>query len=189
MTGRAQKVCIGSSLSTALSITHGLPQGATLSPLLFCIYTNDFPTVTQTCNLNSFVDDSKISLSFPVEEMSEAKYKLETDLRLVAEWCCKNSLLINPEKTKFMLVGSRQLLKAIPENMSLKFLNKTIVSATFIKDLGITIDHNLTYSKHISQLTSECMAKLCQINWVKHCFDPNTLTSIICAGKLYYGSG
>ena len=65
--------------------------------------------------------------------------------------------------------------------MSLKFLNKTIVPATFIKDLGITIDHNLTYSKHISQLTSECMAKLCQINRVKHCFDPNALTYIICA--------
>ena len=35
------------------------------------------------------------------------------------------------------------------------------------------------------------MAKLCQINRVKHCFDPNTLTYIICAvvmGKLYYGS-
>ena len=192
MTGRVQKVRIGSSLSTALSITHGLPQGAILSPLLFCIYTNDLPTVTQTCDLNSFVDDSKISLSFSVEEMSEAKYKLETDLRFVAEWCCKNSLLINPEKTKFILVGSRQLLKSIPENISLKFLNKTIVPATFIKDLGITIDHNLTYGKHISQLTSECMAKLCQINRVKHCFDPNTLTYIICAvvmGKLiYYGS-
>ena len=75
--------------------------------------------------------------------------------------------------------------------MSLKFLNNTIVPATFIKDLGITIDHNLTYSKHISQLTSKCMAKLCQINPVKHCFDPNTFTYIICAvvmGKLYYGS-
>ena len=61
LTGRAQKVLIGSSLSTALSITHGLPQGAILSPLLFCIYTNDLPTVTQTCDLNSFVDHSKIS--------------------------------------------------------------------------------------------------------------------------------
>ena len=86
LTGRAQKVRIGSSLLTALSITHGLPQGAILSPLLFCIYTNDLPTVTQTCDLNSFVDNSKISLSFPVEEISEAKYKQETDIRFVAEW-------------------------------------------------------------------------------------------------------
>ena len=51
--------------------------------------------MTQTCYLNSFVDDSKICLSFPIEEMSQAKRKLETDLRLVTEWCCQNSLLIN----------------------------------------------------------------------------------------------
>ena len=97
---------------------HGVPQGAILSPLLFCIYTNDLPTVTQSCDLNSFVDDSKISLSFSVKEVSDAKHKLETDLRLVAEWCCKNSLLINPEKTKFLLVGTRQLLNLLSDDMS-----------------------------------------------------------------------
>ena len=147
-----------------------------MSPLLFCIYTNDLPTVTQTSELNSYVDDSKISLSFPIEDALEAKHKLELDLRLVAEWCCKNALLINPGKTKFLLVGTRQLLNSLPENMSLNFLNKTIDPVTFTKDLGITLDCKLTYNEHISHLTSACMAKLCQINRVKHCFDRNMLT-------------
>ena len=143
LTRRFQKVRIGSSLSAAPPITHGVPQGAILSPLLFCIY-NDLPTVTQSCDLNSFVDDSKISLSFSVKEVSDAKHKLETDLRLVAEWCCKNSLLINPEKTKFLLVGTRQLLNSLSDDMSLNFLNKTIVPVTSISDLGIILDRNLT---------------------------------------------
>ena len=191
LTRRFQKVRIGSSLSAALPITHGVPQGAILSPLLFCIYTNDLPTVTQSCDLNSFVDDSKISLSFSVKEVSDAKHKLETDLRLVAEWCCKNSLLINPEKTKFLLVGTRKLLNSLSDDMSLNFLNKTIVPVTSISDLGIILDRNLTYNEHTTQLSSECMAKLCQINRVKHCFDQTTLIYIICAvvmGKLYYCS-
>ena len=168
-----------------------LRQDAILSTLLFCIYTNDLPTVTQICNLNSFVDDSKISLSFSVDEISEAKHKLETDLRLVAEWCCKNSLLINPEKTRFLLVGTRQLLNLLPENISLNFLNNTVAPVTSVNDLGIALDSNLTYNKHITQLTWECMFKLCQINCVKHCFDRNMLIYIISAtviGKLYYCS-
>ncbi|CAB4003751.1 Hypothetical predicted protein [Paramuricea clavata] len=191
LTRRFQKVRIGSSLSAALPITHGVPQGAILSPSLFCIYTNDLPTVTQSCDLNSFVDDSKISLSFSVKEVSDAKHKLETDLRLVAEWCCKNSLLINPEKTKFLLVGTRKFLNLLSDDMSLNFLNKTIVPVTSISDLGIILDRNLTYNEHIPQLSPECMAKLCQINRVKRCFDQKTLIYIICAvvmGKLYYCS-
>ena len=47
---------------------------------IWVIQTNDLPTVTQTCDLNSFVHEPKKSLSFPVEEMSEAKHKLETGL-------------------------------------------------------------------------------------------------------------
>jgi hypothetical protein len=37
--GRSQVVRIGSTLSSPLNLTHGVPQGAILSPLLFCICT------------------------------------------------------------------------------------------------------------------------------------------------------
>ena len=42
LTGRFQKVRIGSSSSAALSITHGVPQGAILSPLLFAYMQTTF---------------------------------------------------------------------------------------------------------------------------------------------------
>ena len=70
---------------------------------------------------------------------------------------------LNPEKTKFLLVGTRQLLNLLSDDMSLNFLNKTIVPVTSISDLEIILDRNLTYNEHITQLSSECMAKLCQI--------------------------
>ena len=43
LSGRTQSVRINSTLSDPLPITHGVPQGAILSPSLFCIYLNDLP--------------------------------------------------------------------------------------------------------------------------------------------------
>ena len=62
LSGRTQRVRIGSSVSKALPITHGIPQGAILSPLLFSLYTNDLPLMVQVSKLDSFVDVSKILL-------------------------------------------------------------------------------------------------------------------------------
>ena len=101
---------IDSVLSDPLPITHGVPQGAILSPLLFCIYLNDLPGAPQFCKLESYADDSKVLLSFSAVDVIDAKSKLEDDLRKVATWCCTNDLLINPEKTKFMLIGTKHVM-------------------------------------------------------------------------------
>ena len=106
ITDRKQFVRIGSSISEVLPITHGGPQGAILSPLLFCIYINDLSRVPQATELESFVDDSKIFMSFPIEDIASAKTKIREDLKLVATWFFENKLLINPEKTKLFLIGT-----------------------------------------------------------------------------------
>ena len=58
LSGRSQAVRIGSTLSDVLPITHGVPQGAIWSPLLFCIYLNDLTNAPQECCLEWYVDDS-----------------------------------------------------------------------------------------------------------------------------------
>ena len=93
---------IGSTHSDTLPITHGVPQGAILSPLPFCIYLNGLPLASSSSNLESYVDDSKLILSFPLIELDAAIDKLEQDLLSVAQWCCENHLLINPDETKLL---------------------------------------------------------------------------------------
>ena len=71
------------------------------------------------------------------------------DLRNISKWCAKNYLLINPEKTKLVVVGSAQLIKRLP-HISLSLLGKTFSPVSFVKDLVVYIDSYLTYVVHIT---------------------------------------
>ncbi len=109
----------------------------------------------------------------------------------IATWFFENKLLINPKKTKLLLIGTRQLLGKLLEEMAIIFLGEEITPTTNAKDLGLTLDSHLTYDYHIKNVVSSCMAKLCQINRVKDSFHGDTLPLIINAlvmSKLYYCS-
>ena len=65
---------------------------------------------------------------------------------------------INYNKTKCMLIGSRQKLQDLPQ-ISLKINDHDISSVTKQKLLGLVIDDKLTWSAHIDHLCSTLSSK------------------------------
>ena len=53
---------MGTSLLEPLMVTHGVPQGSILGPMLFSLNMNDLPRVTKFSNIELYVDDTKIYL-------------------------------------------------------------------------------------------------------------------------------
>lgn len=140
------------------------------------------------CELESYVDDSKVFMSFPVKNADQVEVKHENDLHQTATWCLQTQLLINPKNTKFLILGTRQLLKRVPD-MCLNFLGESIIPKTTAKDLRIRLDSNLTYDQHISGLTSPCMSKLWQINQMKKLVNKETFfLSALVQSRLVYCS-
>ena len=74
----------------------------------------------------------------------------------------------------------------IPDDLSITLLSKVITSTKSAKNLGVTMDCNLTYDEHVTQLTSKCIGSLCQINRVKYLFDRRTRTLITMINSLVF---
>ena len=74
---------------------------------------------------------------------------IEEDLKRVAKWCSASQRrLINPAKTKFLLVRTCQMIQSLPDGLELSFLGNQIKPVTCGKDLGVIVDSHLTYDNH-----------------------------------------
>ena len=175
MHDRQQYTRIGSEMSGMCQSTHGVPQGSILGPALFNVYINDMPGVPNYCSLESYVDDSKLHLSFLVKDIDGAARQITEDLRKVAAWCCQNSLLINPDKTKLLLIGTRQMLQNTPTDLDVHvtLLGKELRPVVSARDLGVYMDATLSFDEHITSV-NPCLSSLSQINRIKHLLDRNT---------------
>ena len=127
------------------------------------------------------MDNSKLFLSFQLSDIDQSILKLEQDLLRTAQWLCENHRypLINPDKTKFLLLGTWQMLSRLSEDLSMSFLGEMLKPSKSAKDLGVLLDPLLTYDHHITSIVSTCFSMLSQINRVKKSFDKETLQLLI----------
>ena len=63
LTDRYQCTRVGTSVSDPLPVKHGVPQGSILGPLLFTLYMSDLPHSVKHCEIEPFVDYTKLYLT------------------------------------------------------------------------------------------------------------------------------
>ena len=148
---RTQYVSINSTNSTFRPVTHGVPQGSILGPLLFLIFINDFPKSSSFFKFTLFADDSTLSCKFNSTDPNLISNTLNIELEIVNNWLINNKIKVNHNKSKFILFSYRRNL--ILPNI---YLGNNIISETeTTKFLGIIIDKKLNFKAHINQICNK----------------------------------
>ena len=177
---------------------HGVPQGDSLSPTLFCIYVNDFSTELYR-NITKYdpakINNLEIAMLIYADDillMSETQIGIIQHLKFLHKFCEDNNLKINYNKTKIMIFNEIEKY----ERLNLTGEDDIGLSPIEIVDeykyLGYWITKN--DRKHIEELTKKGKASsyvtaktLKEFN----CVDGRILTEtfeMLTVSKMRYGS-
>ena len=83
---------------------------------------------------------------------------LQSNLDNISKWCTYNDMALHPQKTKCMIIGSKQKLRG-DKQLTLKVNENILENVRFQKVLGVYIDCNISWHTHI-----DCLQKSEQLN-------------------------
>jgi len=115
------------------SLKCGVPQGTILGFLLFLICINDLPNYLSFYQPRICVDDTLIT--YASAGLNSIQSNLNHDLEKLSQWLISNKLTLNPSKTKFMLIGTRQKLSTLSNPLELSIDNVPIEQVSSVKSL------------------------------------------------------
>lgn len=149
---RIQITKIGNVHSEELEITCGVPQGSILGPTLFLIYINDLCKLNIDGHIISFADDTLLIFAKPtwVESFNCANFWLAK----VYNWLNSNKLILNTEKTCYLSFILKNRYKP-NKNLSISVNNVTLKNKDHVSYLGLTIDENFRWTKHLENLANK----------------------------------
>ena len=184
LTQRKFYVRQGDVKSKQYNIDIGTPQGSVLGPQIFLLYVNDLPEHISEGKTFMYADDTSVIISHP--DPNEISNKVNITLQQFCDWCNKNRLIINADKTVIIQFHTR-FQKSCNFNFSL--YNNTIKLEQKIKFLGSIVDGQLTWEPHITFLSNKLNKVYYVIGQLKNRLSSDSLLSVyyaLCYSAISY---
>ena len=93
---------------------------------------------------------------FDPKDHDQMSNNVNKDLELISQYSKEHNLVINPNKTKMILLSSKQSRQDIVSTANIKLNNTQIRFSDSMKVLGLTIDSTLIFREHLGMILQKC---------------------------------
>ena len=146
LSNRKQRVSVNGALSDITDVTSGVPQGSVLGPVLFLLYINYINEHIKS-SIRLFADDIIIFRNISSKTDHEI---LQTDLSQLQTWSDKWQMEFNVSRCVHLPITNKA--KPSPHKYSLSGQPLSTVSSHSY--LGVKLDSKLTWTNHVTDITS-----------------------------------
>jgi len=173
LNNRKQVLSFHNHVSEELTINCGVPQGSILGPLLFLIYVNDLPNVSEKLFSVLFADDTNVFITG--SNLLELANTLNMELKKLSSWLKINKLSLNIPKTHFMVFSNKHKQA---HNINIEIDHEKVIECKNTTFLGILIDANLTWKPHIHNVCSKLAKCMGILSKAKHVLPRSAMVSL-----------
>ena len=158
-------------LSDPTPVISGVPQGTVLGPILFIIMIDDLDSELTRSVASKYADDTRVTAKISDPDDAE-NFQTELDNKIYP-WGPANNMSLNGDKFEHLHVGKNlHQLKSTYTDPA----GDVIKEKEHIKDLGVTISNDLTWSKHIKEVVSKARV---MTGWVLRTFSTREMDPMI----------
>ena len=132
-----------------------MPQGSVLGSILFSLYTTPLSKVIQNhpgISFQFYADDTQLYVHLTHKNVASALDKLSHCLENVKRWLCTNKLKLNPDKTEFIVFGSKSQREKLNQSFPVNILGNLISPIDAVRNLIVWFDSDFSFSCHVMKV-------------------------------------